>query len=376
MTTTTPPETAAPAATPPPEEAAGALAERVLEGMLATLEVACIHIGARLGLYRALQELDGATSPTLAAATGTDERYVREWLEQQAVAGVISVDDPAAPAAERRFRLPAGHDEALLDPVSPYYAAALATLAVGGLAPIDRLIAAFRTGEGVPYADYGVDTREGIAAMNRPMFHNLLGTEWLPAIPDVDARLRAEPPARVADLACGLGWSSIAIARAYPNVRVDGLDSDVASIERARENLAGTEVADRVTFTARDAAAPAGEQGAYDVVTIFEALHDMSEPVAALAAARALLVAGGSVVVADERVADHFRPDGDPTERLMYGFSVLHCLAVGREHEGSAATGTVIRAETVRRYATAAGFARVEVLPIENDFWRFYRLSG
>jgi SAM-dependent methyltransferase len=353
--------------------AAGALTERLLEGTLAVLETACVHLGSRLGLYRAIDRLGAPTSAELAAATSTDERYVREWLEQQAVARILEVDDPEAPANARRFRLPPGHAEALLDAVSPLYGAALPTLAVGCLRPLDALVDAFRSGSGVPYADYGEDTREGIAGMNRPMFHNDLGTAWLPAVPEVDRRLRAEPPARVADLACGVGWSTIAIARAYPLARVDGLDVDGASIARARENLAGADVGERVRFLHADGADPRLE-GRYDLVTIFEALHDMARPVEVLRAARALLAADGCVVVADERVADRFTPDGDPTERLMYGFSVLHCLAVGREDEHSAATGTVIRAQTVREYALAAGFAEVETLPIENDFWRFYRL--
>jgi SAM-dependent methyltransferase len=365
--TTTPPSAASEAPDP-----AGALVERVFDGMLALLEIGCMHVGTRLGLYTALRRLGAPTSAELAAATGTDERYVREWLEQQAVARILTVDDPAAPAGERRFSLPDAHATVLTDPLDPLYAGAFPAISIGSLRPLDALLDAFRTGAGVPYADYGADMREGIAGMNRPMFHNELAG-WLAQVPDVDARLRAQPPARVADVACGSGWSTLALARAYPLAGVDGLDVDTASIAQARANLAGTDVGDRVRFLQGDAADPALE-GRYDLVTIFEALHDMARPVEALRAARGLLADGGSIVVADERVADAFTPDGDPTERLMYGFSVLHCLAVGREDEHSAATGTVMRAETVRRYAAEAGLARTEVLPIENDFWRFYRL--
>jgi SAM-dependent methyltransferase len=226
----------------------------------------------------------------------------------------------------------------------------------------------------VPDPDYGPDPREGIAAINRPMFLNQLAQEWLPSVPDVEARLRSRP-ARVADVACGSGWSSVALAAAYPLVRVDGFDSDEASIASARALAEERGVSDRVRFFVQDAS-DEGLQGEYDLVTIFEALHDMAHPVEALQSARRLLAEGGSVIVADERVADTFGAPGDEVERLNYGFSVLHCLAVGREDDHSAATGTVMRVHTVEEYARAGGFARFEVLPIEHDFWRFYRMSG
>src|SRR5262249_12679785 len=193
--------------------------------------------------------------------------------------------------------------------------------------PASRL-PAFRTGEGVPYADYGDNLHEAQAAFTRPLFENLLGKEWLPSVPELDERLKGDPPARVADVACGQGRSSIEIARAYPNARVDGIDSDRASIERARENLAGSGVEDRGPFHQHDAA-DAGLQGRYDLVTIFEALHDMSYPVEVLRAARGLLADGGVVLIGDERTEDEFTAPASEVERLYYGFSVFHCLPVG-----------------------------------------------
>jgi SAM-dependent methyltransferase len=363
------------ATTTTPEAAArrDALAERLLQATLGAWDVLGVYLGDRLGLYLALAERGALTSDELADATGTHERYAREWLEQQATAGVLEVQDPGSGAATRRYALPAGHDEVLVDGSSLSYAAPFGRLVVACTRPIDALLQAFRTGDGVPYAEYGADLHEGQAAFTRPMFDRLLGSEWLPAIPEVDARLRADPPARVADVACGEGRSSIAIARAYPGVRVDGIDLDAASIAAAREHLAGSDVADRVAFHLRDAA-DAGLDGRCDLVTIFEALHDMSRPVDVLRACRALLAEGGSVLVVDERVADAFAAPGDDLERLYYGFSVLHCLPVGMVGEDPAGTGTVMRAGTLRRYAEQAGLRRVEVLPIENDFYRFYRL--
>jgi 2-polyprenyl-3-methyl-5-hydroxy-6-metoxy-1,4-benzoquinol methylase len=346
------------------------LVGRLFMNALGAFDLLSVYLGDELGLYRALDEKGPLTSAELAEAAGIHERYAREWLEQQAASELLALEPNGA---ERRFRLPDGYAEALLNPSSLNYVAPLARGLVGAMRPLDSLLAAFRTGDGVPYADYGDNLHEAQAAFSRPLFENLLGKEWLPSVPELDERLKGDPPARVADVACGQGRSSIELARAYPKVQVDGIDSDPASVERARENLAGSGVEDRVTFHERDAA-DAGLQGRYDLVTIFEALHDMSYPVEVLRAARGLLADGGVVLIGDERTEDAFTAPASEIERLYYGFSVFHCLPVGMVGEGAAGTGTVIRPETVRRYAADAGFASCEVLPIEHDFWRFYLL--
>jgi SAM-dependent methyltransferase len=351
-----------------PSERRDALVERLFGSTLGALDVLSVYLGVRLGLYRALADRGPSTSAELAGAAGLNERYVREWLEQQATTGILEVDD------ERRFRLPPGHDEALLDESSLNYVAPVGKLVVGCVRPIDAVLDAFRSGGGVPYADYGADVHEGQAEFTRPMFEQLLGTEWFPKIADAHQRLQADPAARVADVACGQGYSTIAIARAYPKAQVDGIDLDEASIAAAQENVAGSDVEDRVTFHNRDAADPR-LQGQYDLVYIHEALHDMSYPVDVLRACRGLLTESGSVVVGDERVPDTFTASGDDVERLYYGFSIVHCLPVGMVGEGAVGTGTVMRADTVRRYAEDAGFGGFEILPIENDFYRFYRLT-
>jgi SAM-dependent methyltransferase len=357
------------------EASAEALIERVVESTIGMFDLAGLYLGQRLGLYRALSQGGSATSGDLAERTGTDERYAREWLEHQAVTGLLAVDDEAAGAKERRYALPPAFAEALVDPDSPSYIAPLARQSIGMLSPLPQLVKAFRTGRGVAYPDYGDDTREGIAELNRAMFVNELGTAWFPAIADVHDRLSSTTGACVADLGCGTGWSSIALARAYPHVFVDGFDADAASVEEAIVNAHAEGLDDRVRFFVRDASDP-DIDGVYDLITIFEALHDMARPVEALANARRLLAKNGTVVVADERVAESFSAPGDDLERLMYGFSVVHCLAVGRaDHEHSAATGTVMRPDTLDRYAREAGFRGVDTLPIDNDFWRFYRLD-
>ncbi|MFP5318991.1 MAG: class I SAM-dependent methyltransferase [Acidimicrobiia bacterium] len=351
-----------------------ALADRLFGATIGALELFGVHLGIRLGLYRWLAVSGPMTAGELSTVAGIDERYGREWLEQQAVAGFLDVEDPAAPGAERRYSLPAGHDAVLADPEDAAYAAPFAPMVVGIAGALPAVVEAYRMGTGVPYARYGTDFCDGQAAINRPAFTHDLAA-WLAAAPDLDARLRAEPPARIADLGCGQGWSTLALAAAYPKAAIDGIDLDEASIRAAESHAAGHAAGTRVTFSVRDAGRLA-ESGPYELVCIFEALHDMSAPVEVLASARAALTPDGAVLVADERVADAFTAPGDEVERMMYGWSISHCLPASRESQPSAALGTVLRQGTVRELATAAAFSSVDVLPVDNLFFRFYVLRG
>jgi len=342
------------------------LVERLNNAAVATLELYHVYLGERLGLYRVLGAAGPLTSDELAARAGIHERYAREWLEQQAVAGILH-------AESAKYSLPREHAEALVDADSVNFLAPLgqAVVGIGGVMP--KVVEAFRTGAGVPYEAYGADMRGAISALNRPAFLSLLGSEWFPAVPDLDARLRAAPPARVADVGCGTGWSSIAIALAYPSVHVEGIDIDQASILEARRNALAGGVADRVTFEARDAADP-NLAGLFDVVTAFETIHDMAHPVDALRAMLGLARATGHVIVMDEKVPDQLSAPGDDIARFHHAWSAVHCLPVGMGEPGSAGTGSVMRTSTLRRYAREAGFTDVEVLPIGHESWRFYRL--
>ena len=352
-----------------------AFIERFLGFAAGTFSMFSVYIGDRLGLYRALAEDGPATSAELASRTGTHERYIREWLEQQTVTGMLEVEDENQDTGSRRYSLPPGHAEPLVDRESLNYIAPIAQLLAGAVRPISALLDVYRNGGGVPFEEYGSDLREGQAAINYPAFWNQLPSEWLPAISDVHARLQqADPPARIADIGCGYGWSSLGMAQGYPHAQVDGFDLDAPSIERAQENAKKTGLADRVHFQVRDASDPS-LAGQYDLVTVFEALHDMNNPVGALQTMRRLAKQDGTVLIVDERVGDSFTAKGNDVEWMMYGWSILHCLPVGMTDKGAPGTGTVMRMDTLRKYATEAGFSKVEVLPIENFFFRFYRLT-
>jgi SAM-dependent methyltransferase len=357
------------------DERRDALVDYIFHATLCATELMHVYLGDRLGLYTALARTGPATSTDLADSAGIAERYAREWLEQQAVAGVLDVDEDTGDAITRRYRLPPGAEQVLCEPENLAYLIGLAPLVISIAQTLPQVEEAFRIGGGVPFTAYGADIREGIERANRPMFVQQLATEWIPALPDIEARLRrTEPPARAADLGCGSGWSTIAIARGFPAALVDGIDIDEASIETARRNAVAASATDRVHFTCRDAADPA-LAGHYDLVTLFETLHDMAHPVHVLRAARQLLAPGGAVLVADELVAETFIAPGEDLDRFNYGWSALHCLPVALVEPDAAGTGTVIRPKAVRRYAHDAGFGTATILPIEHDFWRFYRLD-
>jgi len=348
------------------------LASRIADATLAVHDVLTIYVGERLGFYDDLARHGPSTASELAGRTGTHPRYVREWLEQQAAAEILGCEDPAAPATARRFLLPPAAAEVLTDRESLLWSAARPRSLVALAHKLPALLAAFRTGDGIP--DGTEDARTAQGDLGRAAFLRLLAQEWLPGIADVDARLRSEPPARVLDVGCGSGWASIALAKGYPLVRVDGLDFDPLSVETARANADAHGVGERAVFHAADAASP-GLPGGYDLVVAFESLHDMPRPVEALAAMRRLAAPSGTVLVVEEKVAEAFSLPASPNDRVNYGWSVLTCLPSAMCGPGAAGTGTLLRRDTLLAYARAAGFSSLEDTGVPHDAWTFWRLG-
>ena len=348
-----------------------ALTSRLLQSTMHALEVFGVYLGKELGLYAALSSGGPATPPQLARAAGIAPRYAREWLEQQAVAGLLRVESAAAPADDRKYSLPSEHVNVLVTEDHPAHLAPLAQMVAGIGGALVQVVEAYRSGGGVPYPLFGAAFRKGQAGINRPAFLTDLVERWIPAAAGLHERLTAAP-ARIADVGCGAGWSTIAAARAYPGCDVVGFDADAASIADARANAAAAGVT--AAFETADATRVA-ELGPFDLILVLEALHDMSRPVDVLRALGLALGAGGSLLIADEKVAEHFHAPADDIERLMYGWSIVHCLPVSLAETPSAGIGTVIRSAAVREMAREAGFARVEVLPVDGGFFRLYRLG-
>ncbi|GAB3820958.1 class I SAM-dependent methyltransferase [Tessaracoccus terricola] len=344
--------------------------DRLMGAALGWAEVNALYLGDRLGWYRDLAIHGPSTHDELAARTGTSPRYAREWLEQQAITGIIVADD-ATDGEQRRYRLAPGPTEVLTDQQSLAYFAPFARMAGAVGRQLPDLVRAYRDGTGISWAEFGVDAREGQAEMNRPWLAQLPGV--LGNVPQVHSAL-SRPGARIADVGTGAGWSAIAMAQAHPGLRADGFDVDEPSVALARANAEQAGVSDRVRFHLADGDSLASH-GHYDAVFAFECLHDMPRPVDVLRSMREAVADDGVVVVMDERVGDSFTSPGE-LDALFYAFSIFLCLPDSMSHRPSAATGTVMRPDVLRDYARAAGFDDVSVLPIEDfGLWRFYELT-
>jgi SAM-dependent methyltransferase len=340
--------------------------DRVRDATLGYFQILSMYLGLRLGLYDALG--DGAlTSDALADRATIDARYAREWCEQQATIGVLAADATRDPPV---FQLPDEVKESMLDRDSVSYLGATIRQLASLRAVIDPVIEAYRTGQGVFPEMFGAEGADGQGGSNRPVYLTTLPTEWLPQIQSFRSTLEAGA-ARVIDIGCGHGWSSIALALAYPMASVDGYDPDAYSLEQARMHAEQAGVGNRVRFHVADGATI---DTTADLAMAFECIHDMPNPVQVLGAARNALADEGAMLVVDERTRERFDGTFDPREAYFYGWSIFDCLPAGRAASPSAATGTVMRPDTLRGYAREAGFTRFEILPIEHDAFRLYLL--
>ncbi len=343
-------------------------AERVLTEVNGAMSVLNIYIGHKLGLYRSLAESGLVTPAQLAQKTGYSERYLREWLECMAVGGYLDYSSSSG-----TFDISEEHKAVLVEDDHPAYMAPFTQWIPSFTGVLPNLIEAFRTGSGVDYELYGQDTLDAIGLGNRPMYVNDYVSSWIPTLPDIERKLKDS--SRVAEVGTGVGWSSISLAKGFPKVKIDSIDIDEESIRQAKVNAQNSGVADQITFH-HSPIEKVELTGPYDLVTAFECLHDMPYPIDALKKMRDLAGPNGTVLIADEAVEDSLEENCNFMGHLFYNFSVLHCLPQAMAFPEAAGTGTVIKPSTVQEYATAAGFQGVEVLPISNSFWRFYRLTA
>jgi SAM-dependent methyltransferase len=350
------------------------LVGRLFGAGVGAIELCNAYLGIHLGLYRALDEAP-ATAGELSERTGCDQRYLSEWLQAEAISGLATVDgdDPAT----ARFALADGVAEVLVLETSPTYLGGLADALAAAATVLPRLVEAYRTGAGVPYAAYGRDAVTAQAALNRPSFVHSFVADWLPQFPHVLARLHdTDRPARIADLGCGVGWAAIELAKTFPHIEVEGRDNDEASISAGRQHAAEAGVADRVTLEVVDISDTTADWSPrYDFAFFVECVHDFPRPVEALRNARAALRPGGTVLVVDERADETFTAPGDEVQRFFAAASAIWCLPQGRVGTEPEPIGAVIRPDDMRALARRAGYSAVEVVPIEHPFWRFYRLT-
>ena len=312
----------------------------------AAVHTGMVVIGEKLGLYKALAA-GPMTSRELAAKTATDERYVREWLSQQAAGGYVTYDETS-----HKFSLSPEQAFALVNEDSPAYLPGAFQLALGSLAAVPRITEAFRNGAGMGWNEHDEDVFHGCEKFFRPGYAANLVNAWIPALSD--AKQKLEAGARVADVGCGKGASTILMAKAYPNSHFFGFDYHDKSIENARESAKRAGVADRVTFEVAKAKAYPGKD--YDLVAFFDCLHDMGDPAGASAHVRSTLSKDGTWMIVEPFANDELKDNLNPVGRVYYGFSTLLCTPCSRSQEVGLCLGAQSGEARIREVVTSAGF--------------------
>jgi 2-polyprenyl-3-methyl-5-hydroxy-6-metoxy-1,4-benzoquinol methylase len=325
-----------------------AFVHRAVGDVSAALTASLVAIGDKLGLYRAMSEAGPVTSTELAARTQTSERPLREWLAAQAAAEYITYD-----AGTRRYELPAEHALALVHEDSPAFVAGAFQSMTAATRAVHKVIEAFRSGNGVGWHEHEHDLFEGVERFFRPGYNANLVDKWIPALDGVEEKLAAG--ARVADVGCGLGASTIIMAKAFPRSRFTGFDYHSASIERARERAAAAGVADRVSF---ETATAKNFPGTYDLIACFDCLHDMGDPVGAAAHIHASLDPDGTWLLVEPKASDEVEDNLNPVGRLFYSVSTLVCTQASLAQEVGTALGAQAGEKRLREVVTEAGFTR------------------
>jgi len=314
----------------------------------AAVHTGMVVIGEKLGLYKTLAA-QPMTSKELADQTGTDERYVREWLASQAAGGYISYDDKT-----ERFFLSEEQAFTLANEDSPAYLPGAFQLALGSLAAVPRIAESFRSGAGMGWHEHDDGVFHGCEKFFRPGYAANLVTNWIPALHDVKAKLEAG--ARVADVGCGKGASTILMAKAFPKSQFFGFDYHDKSIEGARETVAREGLSDRVTFDVSKAKEFPGRD--YDFVAVFDCLHDMGDPVGAARHVRGALKEDGTWMIVEPFANDDLKDNLNPVGRVYYSFSTLLCTPCSRSQEVGLCLGAQSGEKRMRDVVTSAGFSR------------------
>jgi SAM-dependent methyltransferase len=322
---------------------------RAVDEVGATLNTALVVMGDKLGWYRALADAGPLTPAEVAARSGTAERYVREWLNAQAAGGFVEYDPDSG-----RYTLPPEQAVALTDESSPAFLPGFFQLALGSVIDSPRIGEATRTGEGVGWHDHVHDVHEGCERFFRPGYNAHLVSEWLPALDGVVDKLQRG--ARVADVGCGHGASTVLMAEAFPASTFDGYDYHDGSIATARVRAADAGVADRARF---ETAAAASYPGAgYDLVTTFDCLHDMGDPVGGARHVRETLTPEGTWMIVEPRAGDRVEDNLNPVGRAYYAFSTLLCTPASLSQEVGLALGAQAGEARIREVVASVGFTR------------------
>ncbi len=332
----------------------------------AAMQGALSYIGDRLGIFKALAAAGAVTPGEIAARTGLNERYLREWLGAMTAARYIDFD-----AAAERYSMPPEHALILADENSQFFMGGFMQMIVPEVSMAPKLLESFRTGRGLPQSEYPSEVFEAIERISAPMYRHSLVRKWLPAMPAVEARLREGAVAL--DVGCGSGRAVIAMAAAYPNSRFHGYDAHAGSVERARTNAAAAGVSDRATFDVMDCAKLPPAQ--FDLISCFDVIHDSVDPVGLMRSIRGALKPGGAFLMVEVNVSGKVEENVNPLGRLMYSASTLYCMTVSLAHDG-AGIGALMGEERARALAAEAGFGGFTRLPVKDAFSALYELRA
>lgn len=322
---------------------------RAVDEVGATLNAALVVMGDKLGYYRDLAAHGPTTPAQLAERTDTAEPYAREWLNAQAAGGYVTYD-----AATKRYTLPPEHAIAMTDADSPAFLPGFFQIALGTVHDTQHIVEAARSGAGYGWHQHGTDVHVGCERFFRPSYHANLVDSWIPALDGVQQKL--ERGALVADVGCGHGASTILLAQAFPNSRFVGSDYHPESIETARKRAVDAGVEDRVTFEVAAAQAFTGRD--FDLVTMFDCLHDMGDPVGAARHVREVIADDGTWMIVEPMAGDHVEDNLNPVGRAYYGFSTLLCTPSSLSQDVGLALGTQAGPARIRDVTSAGGFMR------------------
>ena len=323
------------------------LAGKAVAEMSVAESAPLIYIGDKLGLYQAMAGAGPLTSQEVADRTGTHERYIREWLNNQAAGGIVEYD-----AAEGTYELSDEAAHVWADETSPVFLAGLVGLIASMWADADRLADAFRSGAGIPWGDHDHRLYRGVQRLYAPQYRGSLVREWIPSLDGVEAKLRRG--AKVADVGCGYGISTVILAEAFPRSTFVGFDSHRESIEAAEKAAAEAGVSDRVRFEVADATSFAGT--GYDLICFFDAIHDMGDPVAAAAHARTTLAEDGTLMLVEPAAGDRVEDNLNPVGRLYYAGSTFLCTPSALAQSGGHSLGAQAGPERLGDVLRQAGF--------------------
>ncbi len=340
--------------------------ERMVEDIATATRGALSYIGDKLGIFKAMGAAGPVTVEELAKKTGLSARYLKEWLGSMATAQYVEYNSDTD-----KYFLPPEHAAPLADEDFPFFVGGFVQMIVPTVSVAPQVAKAFKTGRGVPQSAYSPEMFESIERGTAPWYKHQLIQKWVPAMPEVEAKLKAGGTAL--DVGCGSGRAAITLAKAFPKAQVFGFDNHPGSIQRARANAKAAGLSSRVTFKVVDAAKLPARK--FDFVSTFDVVHDSVNPVALMRAIRKALTPGGTYLMLEMNASPKVLENATPLGRLLYSVSTLYCMTTSLAHKG-AGIGAVMGEPKARELATQAGFNHFRKLPLEDPFSFLYELKG